>query len=496
MLAASNDFEVMVQDVSFDSFTGLYAASLRIRNNGTEVARQVAIVLPGLPGGVNVTNASGSDAQGTPYLNLAGGLPRGGLQPGQLSKPVELKISDPTQLNFSLLAGVLVSQNQSPLLDPVAPLSLMPGEYLEVVLSASDPDGDMLMFTMESDIAELPNGGLSSAGKLVLAPLPGQEGSYQLSVAVSDGAAKATQNIQVDVLADPVSTTRISGVLKNTDVEPLPDIVVEIGNVQTTTAADGSFQFEFAADPPSDTLKIHDAIIGNDAYPFIAEKLVLLLEREVFVGSKNQFPRPIYLPAIDMANAQTIDPDSDTLVTTAAIPGASVFVAQGTLKNQQGQPFDGQLSITEVPRDLTPAALPDGLLPDTVVTIQPAEMQFTTPAPLTLPNRSGFPPGTSMTLWSINPETGLFDEVGTGQVSSDGSVVETVSGGIRNSSWHLFTDGPPDGGSNDNGRGCSSCKVTGKGNSEYELKSGAVIETHELSRLPIAWRNERRNATL
>ena len=32
---------------------------------------------------------------------------------------------------------------------------------------------------------------------------------------------------------------------------------------------------------------------------------------------------------------------ADTTVTTAAIPGASVFVAAGTLMDQQGTPFDG-----------------------------------------------------------------------------------------------------------------------------------------------------------
>ena len=101
---------------------------------------------------------------------------------------------------------------------------------------------------------------------------------------------------------------------------------------------------------------------------------------------------------------------------------AMVEVAAGTLMMDDGTgtgnmvPFTGTLSITEVPPDLTPAALPENLLPDLVVTIQPGEMEFTTPAPLTLPNRAGWGPGTVMDLWSINPTTGLFDLVGTGEV--------------------------------------------------------------------------------
>jgi hypothetical protein len=53
-------------------------------------------------------------------------------------------------------------------------------------------------------------------------------------------------------------------------------------------------------------------------------------------------------------------------------------VAAGSLKDQQGNPYTGQLSITEVPAELTPAALPSNLHPDVVVTIQPGEMVFTT----------------------------------------------------------------------------------------------------------------------
>jgi YD repeat-containing protein len=69
---------------------------------------------------------------------------------------------------------------------------------------------------------------------------------------------------------------------------------------------------------------------------------------------------------------------------------------------------------------------------------------FTTPAALTLPNMAGYAPGALMDLWSINPVTGEFDNVGTGQVSADGSVINTIEGGIRNSSWHFFNFPPGD----------------------------------------------------
>jgi YD repeat-containing protein len=143
------------------------------------------------------------------------------------------------------------------------------------------------------------------------------------------------------------------------------------------------------------------------------------------------------------------------------------------------------MSITEVPINLTPAALPGNVHPDLVVTIQPGEMKFTTPAPLTLPNRAGYAPGMLMDLWSINPVTGQFDKVGTAQVSADGSVINTIDGGIRNSSWHYVAPPPPvpsplDGDPRNPKQGCDTGKPDVPINSSADLQSGAVEETHNL----------------
>ena len=243
---------------------------------------------------------------------------------------------------------------------------------------------------------------------------------------------------------------------------------------------------------PADALRIQPGQqVDGIIYPNISEKLPLVLGHEVYTGFNNDIGRPIFLPPIDVSNAATIDPAVDTTVTTEAIEGASVFVAAGTLDSMEGEEYTGLLSITEVPRILTPAALPENLLPDLVVTIQPGEMGFNTPAPLSLPNLAGYAAGTELNLWSINPDTGDFDNVGIGRVSADGSVVETISGGIENSSWHFFTPEPEtrqdeasNGRNKDERCQSSSCQcgaAKGAGNSEVEFHSGTVIETHELA---------------
>ncbi|QUY44819.1 RHS repeat-associated core domain-containing protein [Acaryochloris marina] len=398
-----------------------------------------------------------------------------GTPPLSDTKIITVSVSDPN-----------APVNQAPVFDPVGPLSVMPGARLAVQLMATDPDGDAVSYFLQPN-GPLPTGMLESDGTLVFNPSPDQLGTYEFTVVASDGIIDSTQTVTLEVVPDPITTTRISGVIQDIDQTPLAGVVLELGGTQTTTAADGSFTLEFPNGLPDDTLNILPESINTAdvIYPAIAEKVGLLLERDPFTGVNNIIDRPIYLPALDIANAVPIDPAVDTMVTTEAIPEAAVFVAAGSLETMNGDPFTGSLSITEVPVDFTPASLPENLLPELVVTIQPGEMQFTTPAPLSLPNNSGFEPGTVMDLWSINPETGDFENVGSGRVSADGSVIETFQGGIQSSSWHFFAPQPeiandPNGNTRNEDNTCQKCKVGGPSTSEVEFHSGALIETHDL----------------
>ena len=301
----------------------------------------------------------------------------------------------------------------------------------------------------------------------------------------SDGALEATQEVTVNVVADPDTTTRLSGVIQSVEQAPLPGVVIELGDLSTITDENGAFTLTTDGVLPDETLRVRgEEIVGEEVYPFIAEPIPLLLGREAYEGVNNVIDRPIYLPALDVANGQEIDPTQTTTVTTPNIPNASVTVAAGSLGDADN-PFSGVLSITEVPVDLTPAALPPNLRPDLVVTIQPGELAFSTPAALSLPNTAGYESGTILDLWSINPTTGEFEVVGAGQVSADGSTIETISGGIRNSSWHFFAiladilNDPLFNLRNPNYSG-HNCPERHNFKSDVESHSGALIDTYDL----------------
>ncbi len=269
--------------------------------------------------------------------------------------------------------------------------------------------------------------------------------------------------------------------------DPIPDAQGGTGFMLAWSQFMGH-DLSFSPAGAADTLKFYGTEYESptgEVFPYVAEKIDLVLGHNLYAGVNNVIERPIYLPALDIINnEQTIDSQDNITVTNASL-GAEVFIAANSLSDREGNPFDGQFTISEVPTDLTPAVLPEGLSPDLVVTIQPGEMAFDIPAQLTLPNRAGWSAGMEMELWSINPTTGDFEIVGTGIVSEDGNSVETIEGGIRNSSWHFFM---PLGGLINLGGGdprnpdhyCGANEEDAPFTSNVNLASGGIIETHEL----------------
>ena len=79
-----------------------------------------------------------------------------------------------------------------------------------VPLQATDADGDALTFAV-TGLQDLPSGTLQSDGTLVFRPPPGQLGTYQFDVIATDGALQDDQQVTLNVVADPVTTTRIAG---------------------------------------------------------------------------------------------------------------------------------------------------------------------------------------------------------------------------------------------------------------------------------------------
>ena len=94
----------------------------------------------------------------------------------------------------------VVQGNRPPVLDPIAELEVVEGEILSQVVSASDPDGNTLVFTASlPTFATLINNGDGTA-TLLANPAAGDGGTYMIVVTVTDDGAPALNDEQAFTL--------------------------------------------------------------------------------------------------------------------------------------------------------------------------------------------------------------------------------------------------------------------------------------------------------
>ncbi|MEM9645388.1 MAG: Ig-like domain-containing protein, partial [Planctomycetota bacterium] len=115
------------------------------------------------------------------------------------------------------------------------------------------------------------------------------------------------------------------------------------------------------------------------------------------------------------------------------VPAGSLIAADGSRLNA------GKVGISTVPAELVRDMLPPGILQHTFdITVQaPGISNFSTPAPLTIPNMVGALPGEQINLLSFDHTTGRLVIEGTMTVSADGLSATTDPGtGITHPGWH------------------------------------------------------------
>ena len=127
-------------------------------------------------------------------------------------------------------------ENTPPEFAPVDDISITVGDRFSVQLAATDADSDPVTFSLAPS-ASLPPGMLTADGKLTLTPGPNDVGSQQLTLIASDGKSETRLNVPLTVTADPLTTTRLSGRVMDTEEMPLVGVRVSVGNVDATTDA-------------------------------------------------------------------------------------------------------------------------------------------------------------------------------------------------------------------------------------------------------------------
>ncbi len=368
---------------------------------------------------------------------------------GNISAPVVLIPNPPLALTLDAIGN------------KTAPL----GQITRFTVTANDSEGNVIALGltplplpagMEYNIA---------TGEFSFRPTSGQEGDYNLTFSALSGDERVVENVTVNVsapnAADPTDLTgRIldASSMQGGTIEPIVGATVSFlaTGVSTTTDTQGFFTLS-GLPANAEVFDIDTSTAqagpGGTSYAGFREQFPLV------INVTNIVERPFYLPRLAAESLTTVDPLVETIVNNPTL-GIDLSIAAGNaINDSDGQPFTGQVSISEVPRNLAPANLPEFMDPTLLFTIQPVGVSYTVPAPITIANTEGHAPNSEVDLWSVDPDLGQFVIVGTGQVSADGSEIVTISGGIRANDWHAFQPPNPNtGGSGTNGKKpCPTC---------------------------------------
>ena len=210
-LSPVDSVDGVVSNIRFDETTGRFVAEVVLQNLGQiGLGRKLAVAFPNLPAGVTLLNESGATRDGTPYLNWHPAMPPGGLGRGERAERLLVEFDVASQTRFAITPQVLAGPNAAPNFESIGPLTTTAGATLTVPLSATDSDGDPITFAISSE-APLPTGILKADGTLVFSPQPDQLGDYEFTLIASDGSGESRQDVTLSVIADLVTTTRVSG---------------------------------------------------------------------------------------------------------------------------------------------------------------------------------------------------------------------------------------------------------------------------------------------
>ncbi len=482
-LTAWDAVDLELANVRFGGTPGTLSAELRLLNEGPAMGRSAVVVFPDLPEGVRLRNASGLTESGAPYANLTPALRSGGLTTFQRSEAVLLEFEDPGLVRFPLTPVVLAGPNQPPVLQPVGPFTLSPGEVASASLSATDADGDPITFALDAP-AGLPAGSLRGDNMLEFRPGSDDVGTYQFEIVASDGAAESRQPVTVNVLAPVVGTTRIQGHVVTLAGDSLAGVPVSLSGVQVDTATDGTFALDFgSALPEESVLTIFGDQLVGEPYPRVHIALDLLLGHPVWPSLPNSLAEPIVLTPLDAAHAVTITPDAAVTATNPNIPGLALTIDAGNLRIGD-QPFARALTLTNVRLDSPPVPLPPGVSPDHIVALQPAGLTFATPAPIMFANTAGLVAGELLDLFVLSA-AGEWEDVGDLRVSDDGTQYVLASGGVPTTGLlatalqpaALAFDDPDDDPLNPH-FGQPAATVERYGTSTFDMQTGGLTESH------------------
>jgi hypothetical protein len=227
------------------------------------------------------------------------------------------------------------------------------------------------------------------------------------------------------------AATTVTGVVLDNSNTPVKGATVSLENTKLRTTTNAAGQFTLTGAPVGTVTLLVDGSTSSSTITYPSLSFVL----QSLPGVANSLDKPIYLPAIDTENAQTVGGSEPVTLTMSGVAGVGFTVAPNSVTFPDGTHV-GKLSVSQVKADMVPMSPVNGVAAPLVWTIQPAGAKFNPPIQVQLPNVNGMAPGTVTEVYQYDHDLEQFVSAGTARVSPDGSVIVSDPGfGISKAGW-------------------------------------------------------------
>lgn len=223
--------------------------------------------------------------------------------------------------------------------------------------------------------------------------------------------------------------TRLSGIVRDTEGNPLPGATVSIVGSQLSSLTDSSGVFNITNSLSGDQTLLIDGstipqTVTGPSRIFSKTNVVI----NIGLTQQNILERPIYLTPLMLDGSQTsVSQSVGATVTTPAAPGVSLEVPPNVALFPDGTKA-GVINLATIDSSKTTIEVPQAAMPSKVVSLEPSGLSFSRRVPIKLPNDNELPAGVEMVILSMNSAKGVWEVDGLAKVSSDGQSVESKPG--------------------------------------------------------------------
>lgn len=240
------------------------------------------------------------------------------------------------------------------------------------------------------------------------------------------------------LLPEPSTTTTITGtVIDAQTLRPLGRVYVYVADAPSIwdwTDEAGTYRLSVSPGPHVVEVDGYESgAIDGKLYPVVAIPVTAVAGRETRVAM------PALLPPLEAESYIDVSETQGGTLTLRSDPRWQLHVAPGSayFRNNRNE-RRGRIYAAFVPPDKIPMPVAGGKASRFVDTIQPLNVQFDPPAPVSFPNVDNITPGTITEIFTLSYASGTFIRTGRGLVQEDGRLVRSLPNeGITQGGWHL-----------------------------------------------------------